>query len=197
MTTRTTLLALALTAISSIALAQDKAPKVAATAAAKPAAEAPKAGAMEAPKPAAENDMFKKLIGTWRCDGTGKGPDGSEMKFKTTWAWKSVLGGHWYTIVYKRAKAGPMPAFEGNATVGYNSADKKYAFIGFDSAGGWINLSGADGMSYAGEGVPMGKKAPVKIGFAKGKDKKGQESDKMIDVSLDLGGQTVSESCKK
>ena len=60
-----------------------------------------------------------------------------------------------------------------------------------------INLSGADGMSYAGEGVPMGKKAPVKIGFAKGKDKKGQESDKMIDVSLDLGGQTVSESCKK
>ena len=32
---------------------------------------------------------------------------------------------------------------------------------------------------------------------AKGKDKKGQESDKMMDVSLDLGGQLVSESCKK
>ena len=70
MTTRTTLLALALTAISSIASAQDKAPKAAAPVTAKPAAEAPKPAAMEAPKPAAENDMFKKWVGTWRCDGS-------------------------------------------------------------------------------------------------------------------------------
>ena len=63
--------------------------------------------------------------------------------------------------------------------------------------GGWINLSSADGMAYAGDGVPMGKKGTMKIAFAKGKDKKGAESDKMMDVSLDLGGQLVSESCKK
>jgi hypothetical protein len=197
MTTKMTMLAVALTAISSIALAQDKAPNAGAMAAPTPAAEAPKAGAMEAPKPAPENDMFKKWSGTWRCDGTGKGPDGKEMKFKTTWTWKSALGGHWYTVVYKRAKAGPIPAFEGNGLAGYDGVDKKYSFAGFDNMGGWINLTATDGMSYSGEGVPMGKKAPVKISFVKGKDKKGQESDKMMDVTLDLGGQIVNESCKK
>jgi hypothetical protein len=197
MTRKTTLLAVALATVSSIAMAEDKAPKADAMAAAKPAADASKAASMEAPKPAAENDMFKKVVGTWHCDSTGKGPDGKDMKVKTTWAWKSVLGGQWYTVVYKRAKAGPMPAFEGNATAGYNGADKKYVFIGFDNMGGWINLSSADGMAYAGDGVPMGKKGAMKIAFAKGKDKKGEESDKMMDVSLDLGGQLVSESCKK
>ncbi len=217
MTKKTTLLAVTLSAISSIALAQNQmapaagaakpaaakpapaAPAAAAPAAAAPAAAAPAAAPakMEAPKPAPENDMFKKLVGTWHCDSLGKGPDGKDVKGKTTWAWKSVLGGHWYAIDYKHAKAGPAPAFEGNATIGYNGVDKKYVFIGFDNMGGWIDLSGADGMAYAGDGVPMGKKGTMKIAFAKGKDKKGAESDKLMDVSLDLGGQLVSESCKK
>ena len=213
MTKKTTLLALALAATSSIALAQTQmapapgaakpaAPKAAAPMAAAPAADAPKGDAAKAapmgpPKPAAENDMFKKAAGTWSCDSMSKGPDGKEMKAKTTWAFKSVLGGQWYSVVYKRAKAGPMAAFEGNATIGYNGAEKKYVFVGFDNMGGWINLSSTDGMAYAGEGLPMGKKGPMKIAFAKGKDKKGQESDKLMDVSLDLGGMPVSESCKK
>ncbi len=211
MTKTTTLLATALMAVSSIALAQT--PKPAPAAAAAPAA--PKAGAVAAPaapaapeaaaaaaptgppKPAPENDMYKKWTGTWSCEGLGKGPDGKDMKHKSTWTWKSVLGGHWYTVVYKRAKSGPMPAFEGNATMGYNGADKKYTFIGFDNMAGWINLSAADGMSYAGDGVPMGKKGTIKISFAKGKDKKGAESDKLMDVTLDLGGMIVNETCKK
>src|SRR5690349_10393049 len=117
MTKRMTLLVVAFTAISTIASAEDKAPKAGAMAAPKAAAEAPKAAPMAAPKPAAENDMFKKWVGTWHCDGTGKGPDGADMKFKTTWTWKSILGGQWYSIDYKRPKSGPMPAFEGNATV--------------------------------------------------------------------------------
>jgi hypothetical protein len=199
---KTTLVAVTLAAISSIALAEDKAP---APAAAKPAAAAPKADAaaaanapkMEAPKPPAENDMFKKVAGTWRCDSISTGPDGKDMKVKTSWTWKNALGGQWYTVVYKRTKTGPSPAFEGNATMGYNGADKKYVFVGFDNMGGWINLSSADGMSYAGDGLPMGKKGTIKIAFAKGKDKKGEESDKMMSVSLDLGGHPVSETCKK
>jgi len=217
---KTTLLAVTLSAISSIALAQNQmapAAKPAATAkpaAATPAAAAPSAGApagaapaaaapaaapakMEAPKPAAENDMFKKIAGTWHCDATDKTPDGKEMKVKTTWTWKSILGGQWYSLVYKRAKTGPAPAFEGDATTGYNSGDKKYVLIGFDNMGGWINMTSTDGMAYAGEGLPMGKKGPMKISFAKGKDKKGQESDKLMDVTLDLGGMLGSESCKK
>ena len=220
---KTTLLAVTLSAISSIALAQNQmapapgaakpapaakpaaptpaaaAPSAAAPAGAAPAAAAPAAAPpkMEAPKPPAENDMFKKMAGNWRCDVTDKMPDGKEMKAKTTWAVKSVLGGQWYSVVYKRAKAGPAPAFEGNATLGYNTADKKYVMIGFDNMGGWINLSSTDGMAYAGEGLPMGKKGPMKISFAKGKDKKGAESDKLMDVTLDLGGMIGAETCKK
>ena len=222
MTKKTTLLAVTLSAISSIALAQNQmapapgaakpsamakpaaaTPPAAAPSAAAPAGAAPAAAPaeappkMEAPKPPAENDMFKKVAGTWHCDSMSKGPDGKDVKGKTTWAWKNVLGGHWYAIDYKHAKAGPAPAFEGNATIGYNTADKKYVFIGFDNMGGWINLSSTDGMAYAGDGVPMGKKGPMKIAFAKGKDKKGQESDKLMDVSLDLGGMLVTETCKK
>jgi hypothetical protein len=220
---KTTLLAVTLSAISSLALAQNQmapapgaakpaamakpaaatpaaaAPSAAAPAGAAPVAAAPAAAPakMEAPKPPAENDMFKKVAGTWHCDSASKTPDGKDVKVKTTWTWKNVLGGQWYTVVYKRAKVGPVPAFEGNATIGYNGAEKKYVFIGFDNMGGWINLSSTDGMAYAGEGLPMGKKGPMKIAFAKGKDKKGQESDKLMDVTLDLGGMLVTESCKK
>ena len=220
---KTTLLAVTLSAISSMALAQTQmapapaaakpaatakaaaatpaaaAPSAAAPAGAAPAAAAPAAAPpkMEAPKPPAENDMFKKVAGTWHCEAASKTPDGKDVKVKTTWTWKNVLGGQWYTVVYKRAKTGPVPAFEGNATIGYNGAEKKYVFIGFDNMGGWINLSSMDGMSYAGEGLPMGKKGPMKITFAKGKDKKGEDSDKMMNVSLDLGGHPVSETCKK
>jgi hypothetical protein len=212
MTKTTTLLATALLAVSSIALAQDK-PKPAPAATASPTATgATKPGAMAAPpapaaaapaapmgppKPAPENDMFKKVAGTWSCEASGKGPDGKDMKSKTTWTWKSVLGGHWYTVVYKRAKSGPMPAFEGDATMGFNVVEKKYWFVGVDNMGGWINLSSTDGMAYAGEGLPMGKKGPMKFSFAKGKDKKGAESDKLMDVTLDFGGMVATETCKK
>jgi hypothetical protein len=227
---KTTLLAISLTAISSMALAQNQmapaakpaatpppaakpaamakpaaatpapaapsaaAPAGAAAPAAAPAAAAPK---MEAPKPPAENDMFKKMAGNWRCETTSKMPDGKEMKAKTTWAVKSALDGHWYSVVYKRPKAATMSAFEGDATLGYNTADKKYVMVGFDNTGGWINLTSTDGMAYAGEGLPMGKKGPMKISFAKGKDKKGAESDKLMDVTLDLGGMIATETCKK
>jgi len=159
------------------------------------AAGAPAAAA--APKPAAENEVIKKSAGSWRCEGTAKAPDGQEHKYKSTWNVKPSLGGHWYALTYKRAKMGPVPGFEGNATVGFDDADKKYFFVGFDNMGGWINLSSSDGATFAGEGVPMGKKGPVKFSFTPGKDKKGQESDKLFDVTLDFGTTSASESCKK
>jgi hypothetical protein len=162
---------------------------------AKPAADAP--AAAPSGKPAPENDIFKKSIGTWSCEGSGKGPDGAEMKYKSTWNIKSALGGHWHTIVYKRSKMGPMPPFEGNATVGYDTAAKKYLFIGFDNRGGRVDLTSADAATYTGEGMPMGKKTPVKFSFTPGKDKKGMESDKLFDVTLDLGVVSSTESCKK
>ena len=215
---KTTLLAVTLSAISSLALAQNQmapapaAPKPAAVAkpaaatpaaanpsAAAPAGAGPAAAAPAAeppkgpPKAPAENDMFKKVVGTWRCDSMSKGPDGKDMKVKTTWSWKSTLGGQWYAVVYKRTKTGPIPAFEGNGTMGYNGGQKKYVFSGFDSMGGWIDLTSADGMAYAGKG----EEGAVKIAFAKGKDKKGQESDKLMDVTLDLGSRVINETCKK
>ena len=167
-------------------------------AAEKPPAEAkPAAGKIEMPKPPPENDVIKKSAGTWRCTATGKGPEGQEMKYTSTWTVKPTLGGHWYGIVYKRSKMGPMPGFEGNATVGFNTAEKKYTFVGFDSTGGWINLSSPDGATYSGQGGGMGKVMPVKFTFVAGKDKKGEESDKLFDVTLDFGGGTSIENCKK
>ena len=110
------------------------------------------------------------------------------MKYTSSWTVKPTLGGHWYAIIYKRSKMGPMPGFEGNATVGFNTAEKKYSFIGFDSFGGWINLSSPDGAAYSGQGGGMGKVTPVKFTFSPGKDKKGEESDKLFDVTMDFGG---------
>jgi hypothetical protein len=191
-----------LTTVWWVATAQAQPPK----AADKPAAGQPAAGQPaaetaappgQAPKPAPENDVIKKSAGSWSCEGTTKGPDGMDKKYKSSWTVKSTLGGHWYAIVYKRAKMGPMPAFEGNATVGYNVAEKRYSFVGFDNMGSWIDLSSPDGAVYTGEGAPMGQKGMVKFSFSPGKDKKGQESDKLFDVTLDFGGQTASESCKK
>jgi hypothetical protein len=182
-----------------VATAQAQAPKEPPRDASKPAgAVAPPGGAPAVPKPAPENDVIKKSVGTWSCAGTGKTPDGQEMKYKSSWTVKATLGGHWYSIVYKRAKTGPLPSFEGNATVGYNSAEKKYTFIGFDNFGSWINLTSSDGAIYSGEGAPMGKVTPTKFTFTGGKDKKGEPSDKLFDVTLDFGGAaSSSESCKK
>jgi hypothetical protein len=182
-----------LTTSSALAAEPPKPAEPAKPAAEKPAAEKPGAP-MQAPKPAPENDVIKKSVGNWSCEGTAKGP---ESKYKSTWSVKSILGGHWYGITYKRAKAGPMPAFEGNATIGYSVADKKYWFVGVDNMGGWINLTSTDGATYTGDGTPGGKKAPVKFTFTGGKDKKGQDSDKLFDVTLDFGVASSHESCKK
>ena len=161
----------------------------------KPAAEG--AGPPAIPKPAPENDVIKKSSGSWTCEGTGKTPDGKELKYKSTWTVKPALGGHWYTIVYKRSKMGPLPPFEGNATVGYNTAEKRYTLVGFDSFGSWINLRSPDGAVYTGDGGPMGKVTPVKFTFTEGKDKKGEPTDKAFDAVLDFGTASSTESCKK
>jgi hypothetical protein len=189
----TVMVAISLLTASSVALAKAEAPE------AKPGAEKAAAQApMTPPKPPAENDMFKKSSGTWSCEGTAKGPEGTEMKYKSSWAIKPIFGGQWYSIVYKRGKMGPLPAFEGNANIGYNVAEKKYWMVGVDSMGGWINLTSTDNSVYTGESSPMGKKTPAKFTFVPGKDKKGQDSDKLFDVTLEFNGVAVShELCKK
>jgi hypothetical protein len=149
------------------------------------------------PKPAPENEQFKRTSGTWTCQGTTKTPEGQELKYKATWTIKPTLGGHWFAVTYKRSKMGPMPAFEGNATVGFNAAEKKYAFVGFDNLGSWVDLSSEDGAVYSGEGSPMGKKGPVKFTFTPGKDPKGEVNEKLFEVVLDFGAVSSSETCKK
>ena len=169
-----------------------------------PAADKPAAApagakppAMEVPKPPPENDVIKKSAGSWRCTGAAKGPEGQEMKYTSTWSVKPTMGGHWYALTYKRSKSGPMPAFEGQATVGYSTADKKYSMIGFDNWGGWINLSSTDGAVYTGQSADMGKATTAKFSFSPGKDKKGEDSDKLFDVTMEFGQGGATESCKK
>ncbi len=155
------------------------------------------AQAPEIPKPAPENDVIKKSVGTWKCTGSGKGPDGAEMKYTSTWTVKPALNGHWYALTYKRAKMGPMPAFEGQAVIGYNVAEKKYVMTGFDNMGGWIDLSSTDGATYSGPNGGMGKVGTTKFSFTPGKDKKGEESDKLFDVTMEFATASSTESCKK
>jgi hypothetical protein len=165
---------------------------------AKPAAEKPAAAPTAPPKPAPENDVIKKSVGSWSCEGGVKMGDNPEAKYKSTWTVKSILGGHWYSIAYKRMKMGGLGGFEGDATVGWDAVGKKYWFVGVDNMGGWINLTSTDGAAYSGEGIPGGKKTPVKFVFSAGKDKKGQESDKLFDVTFEFTGMATShESCKK
>jgi len=162
-----------------------------------PAAAGAKPPAMEIPKPPPENDVIKKSAGNWRCTGMAKAPDGQEMKYTSTWTVKPLMGGHWYALTYKRAKAGPMPAFEGQGHIGFNTAEKKYSMVGFDNWGGWINLSSTDGATYSGQAADMGKSGSAKFSFSPGKDKKGEESDKLFDVTMEFPTGSSTESCKK
>lgn len=148
--------------------------------------------AADTPKAAPENDVIKASVGNWKCEGTEKGPDGQEAKFKSTWSIKPALGGHWFALIYKRDKS-----FEGNATVGFDAVTKKYVFSGYDNMGGWIDLSSSDGATFTGDGSVGGKKGPVKFAFTPGKDKKGEESPKLFDLAMDFGVASSTESCKK
>jgi hypothetical protein len=145
----------------------------------------------------AENDIFRKWLGTWTCEGTADGPQGTKTKYQVTWKWTSVLDGQWYAAVYARPRQGKVVAYQANITAGYDRADKKYLFASFDGFGGWTRLSSVDGASYAGEGTPQGPRAPVRITFTKGKDESGRDSDSRIDVKLEVGGPPITESCRR
>src|SRR6185295_3729710 len=68
-----------------------------------PKADVPKTDAskteakpMEMPKaPQEVADRVKAMSGTWKCDGSGMGMDGKEMKFKGTMKSKADLDGYW------------------------------------------------------------------------------------------------------
>ena len=163
-----------------------------------PAAEAaPKTPPAAAPKPAPQNDVIKPARGSWRCEGVAKGPDGEEVKYRSRWVVKPTLGGHWYSIDYRRAKSGAMPGFAGLATVGYNVVDSKYWFIGFDDTGGWINLVSTDGSAFSGESAMGTERGPATFTFVPGTDKKGQESDRLFEVTMEFGKASSKESCRR
>ena len=149
------------------------------------------------PKPPGESEIFQRWLGTWICEGTAEGPQGTKTKYNVTWKWTSVLGSQWYSAVYTRPRQGKVVALEANITVGYDRAEKKYLFTSFDGFGGWTRLSSVDGASYAGEGTPSGAKGPVRITFTRGKDERGRATDGRIEVKLEVGGPPITESCRK
>jgi len=162
-----------------------------------PAAEGAQKTPPPPPNPAPQNDVIKPARGSWRCEGVLKAPDGNEMKYRSRWVVKPTLGGHWYSINYRRAKSGPMPGFAGLATVGYNVVDSKYWFVGFDDMGGWINLVSTDGSVFSGESAMGAEREPATFTFVPGTDKKGQESDRLFEVTMDFGQASSKESCRR
>ena len=124
---------------------------------------------------------------------------GPAHAYKASMNNKWDLGNFWIWQEYKmmKSKENPM-SFDAKGWMGWDGANKHYVWAGVDSMGGWVNLTSTDNSIYTGDGSPMGKKNPVKFTFVPGKDKKGQDSDKLFDVTLEFPGVATShESCKK
>lgn len=131
------------------------------------------------PKPAPENAALGPYAKNWTCDSKTHMPDGKEGHVKATFRVGSIANGFWLSANYDAKKTKDYLGFSGAGTIGWDAVQKKYLFIGFDSNGGWINLSSAspgDKITWTGEGhAPMGTvpmqftwnlKSPKELNFA-------------------------------
>jgi hypothetical protein len=93
----------------------------------------------DAPKPPQEvTDMSKAMTGTWKCEGTGMGMDGKEMRFRGTMKSKSDLDGYWvhdsFDGTMGEGKAVLKFKFESFST--YDPNSKKWKTMFADNYGG-------------------------------------------------------------
>jgi Protein of unknown function (DUF1579) len=95
--------------------------------------------AMEMPKAPHEiGERVKAMSGTWRCDGSTLGMDGSAMKFKGTMTSRAELDGFWvhdsFNGTMGTGKGAMKFRFESYAT--FDPAAKKWRSLFMDNAGG-------------------------------------------------------------
>lgn len=131
----------------------------------------PKAGAVKPPEPTKAMEMpkapqevadrVKAMSGTWKCDGTGMGMDGKEMKFKGSMTSKADLDGYWVHDSFKgtmgEGKTAMKFAFESYST--FDVSSKKWRSLFMDNFGGQM-VGTADPMKdgkmdMASEGMDM------------------------------------------
>jgi hypothetical protein len=176
----------------------------AAMAGAKPAEAAPAAAAMPitAPKPPVELDALKWALGSWRCKGEMFMPPamGGNHPYDSSMVSKLDLNKFWVTTLYKVKPSKAMPGMSVSSYMGYDVASKKYAFIGFDTWGGWFSLSSTgatnDQWVWTGDSVMMGQKMPTRFTFTNKSDK---EMTALMETSMAKGQWTKmsEETCKK
>lgn len=150
-------LALAICSLSlvGVAFAQPKQADPKAGAPATPPAKAdPKAGAPVAPpvkaeppampKPPAEIAAMVKTLGaSWRCTGTGMGPDGQMGPMKSTVKTKSDLDGWWIVDTFEGAMG--KSKFKMVAYTTYDAGSKKWRRMFMDNMGGQM-IGTSDGL---------------------------------------------------
>ncbi len=92
--------------------------------------------------PPDENKALRFFLKSWRCDDvTRLAPDSPEIKIKTDYRMKEILGGFWFTLSFEQRKQSNFPGFMGEGTFGWDAGRKKYVFVGFDNAGGSLELT--------------------------------------------------------
>ena len=146
-------------------------------------------------KPAPELDAFaKNMVGSWTCQNVlklGK----NEQKYGSRNTWTRDLGGFWLTG-HTEADAGGMK-IEAVIHFGYDPKTKTWLEVGFDSQGGWVNLSGKgtpDKIELTGKGTGMGQELALQMTMMRKSD-----AEVMVTSTVSGGGQSFSEetSCRK
>jgi hypothetical protein len=117
---------------------------------------------MQQPKPDPMlTDAFSGALGSWKCTGTWKGPDGKEMKTSSTMKFEKELKGFVYEATSKYKGGKEMPAMEMHMHWGMAPTEHKIMQTGFDTMGGsWMAMSDGwqgDTMKSEGNASMMGK----------------------------------------
>ena len=140
-------------------------------------------------KPAPELDaLAKNMVGSWTCQNVlklGK----NEQKYGSKITWTRDLGGFWLTG-RTEADAGGMKV-EAVIHFGYDAKTKTWLEVGFDSQGGWVNLSGKgtpDKIELTGKGTGMGQEMALQMTMMRK-----SEVEVMVTSTVSGGGQSFSE----
>lgn len=174
-----TLLAAALLAGSSSALAQSGGP------------------------PAEIDTLFKSYEGSWKCETTfapgALGPGSPEMKAKAVVRIKKDFGGFWYRGEYEIKKAKNMPGFKAAFNLGYEPSTKSAVNVTFDSTGAAAIETAAGAtpelVTFLGEGYMAGKKVKMRETMT---HKTANEVEHTSEVDMGMGFQKMgSDICKK
>ena len=170
-----------------VATSQAQAPAADKPAAA-PAGAAPAGGAQAAAGERRHQEVGRHLA----LHGHGQGSRRPGDEVHSTWTIKPTLGGHWYALTYKRSKIGPDAGVRGQR---HRRLQHRREEVLDDRLRQLRRLDQPQQHRrrrlQRPERRAWARSAPAKFSFAPGKDKKGEDSDKLFDVTMDFGARQL------